>query len=71
MEDVKESEFFYFVHSFMVVPTHLENRLAHCIYEELPITAAIQKDNVTGVQFHPEKSGEIGLKILKQFVKRL
>ncbi len=68
LKEIEEGEFFYFVHSFMAVPTNPENRLAHCIYEGLSVTAAIQKENITGVQFHPEKSGEAGLKILKQFV---
>jgi glutamine amidotransferase len=68
LEGIEEGEFFYFVHSFMAVPTNPEDRLAHCIYEDLPVTAAIQKDNITGLQFHPEKSGEAGLKILKQFI---
>jgi imidazole glycerol-phosphate synthase subunit HisH len=68
LEDIKEDEFFYFVHSFMAVPTNPENRLAHCIYEGLSVTAAIRKENIIGVQFHPEKSGEAGLKILKRFV---
>ena len=68
LENIEEGEFFYFVHSFMAVPTNPENRLAHCIYEGLSVTAAIQKENITGVQFHPEKSGEAGLKILKRFV---
>ncbi len=68
LKDIEEGEFFYFVHSFMAVPTNPENRLAHCIYEGLSVTAAIQIENITGVQFHPEKSGEAGLKILKQFV---
>lgn len=68
LKDIEEGEFFYFVHSFMAVPLNPENRLAHCIYEGLSVTAAIQKENITGVQFHPEKSGEAGLKILKRFV---
>ena len=44
------------------------NLLAQCEYEGMRITAAVQKDNVTGLQFHPEKSGEIGLRILETFV---
>ena len=68
LKGIEESEFFYFVHSFMTVPTRPEDELAYCNYEGLSITAAIQKENITGVQFHPEKSGEAGLKILKRFV---
>lgn len=58
----------YFVHSFSVVPAREEDRLADANYGENRICAAIQKDNVMGTQFHPEKSGEIGLGILKGFV---
>ena len=68
LKDIEEGEFFYFIHSFTTVPTRPEDELAYCIYEGLHITAAIQKENIIGVQFHPEKSGEVGLKILKQFV---
>lgn len=69
LENQKEGEFFYFVHSYMAVPNSLNHLLAECDYEGLRIAAAIQKDNVTGLQFHPEKSGELGLKILELFVQ--
>jgi len=63
-------EFFYFVHSFMAHPGSDTDLLAQCDYNGLPVTAAVKKDNVTGLQFHPEKSGEAGLKILQQFVSQ-
>ena len=63
-----EGSFFYFVHSFMVVPEKSSHILAQCIYEGLPVTAAIKKDNITGLQFHPERSGPIGLEILHEFM---
>ena len=37
-------------------------------YDEIEITAAIQKDNIIGFQFHPEKSGQVGLDIIKKFL---
>jgi glutamine amidotransferase len=58
----------YFVHSFSVAPAREEDRLADTNYGPNRICAAIQKDNVMGTQFHPEKSGETGLGILKKFV---
>jgi glutamine amidotransferase len=64
----EEGESFYFVHSFMAEPENSEDILAQCLYEELPINAVVKKDNITGCQFHPEKSGPSGLKILEQFV---
>ena len=57
----------YFVHSFMAVPTEEENRLADCNYGGHIISSVVIKNNITGCQFHPEKSGEAGLKILKEF----
>ena len=63
-----EGSFFYFVHSFMVVPEKSNHILAQCIYEGLPVNAAIKKDNITGLQFHPERSGPMGLGILREFM---
>jgi imidazole glycerol-phosphate synthase subunit HisH len=68
LEDVEVGEYFYFVHSFMAVPATKKHILAQCEDEGLLVTAAVKKDNVIGLQFHPEKSGEAGLKILKSFV---
>lgn len=63
--DVKEGEYVYFVHSFAGVGCG-----AQCIATTeygAPLTAAVQNKNVYGTQFHPEKSGKTGLKILKTF----
>lgn len=68
LQDIPEGEFFYFVHSYMAVHKKNEHQLAYCVYEGVDITAAVKKENVTGVQFHPEKSGSFGLTILKRFV---
>lgn len=66
--DVKPGEAVYFVHSFMSAPASPEFRLADCRYGGIPIPAAVTRDNVMGCQFHPEKSGEVGLKILRRFI---
>ncbi len=58
----------YFVHSFFSKPNDENHLLAHCIYGGNDLSAVISKDNVMGCQFHPEKSGEIGLNILKTFL---
>ena len=58
----------YFVHSFMVVPENPYHALANVDYEGVSIVAAIQSNNVIGMQFHPERSGPTGLKILSQFL---
>lgn len=67
-EDVEPGEACYFVHSFAAQPSKDENNLAHCDYNGREICAAVRKDNLTGVQFHPEKSGPVGLKILSRFI---
>ena len=58
--------YFYFVHSFCVALN--EFTLAKCEYSE-PFSAALMKENFFGVQFHPERSGEAGAVLLKNFVK--
>jgi glutamine amidotransferase len=68
--DVSQGDAVYFVHSFMAVPESVADRLADCIYGGVSISAAVKRDNVEGCQFHPEKSGEVGLAILRSFVAR-
>ncbi len=67
LQEVKSGEAVYFVHSFMASPNDAAHRIADCIYGGKPISAVIARYNVIGCQFHPEKSGEVGLKILKRF----
>jgi len=64
---VKEGDFVYFVHSYFADGCD-ESLLATTEYG-IDITAAVAKDNVAGTQFHPEKSGEVGLSILRAFVE--
>lgn len=59
---------FYFVHSFTAHPENEENRLADSYYNGRRIAATVFNKNMYGCQFHPEKSGEFGLKILKNFL---
>ena len=62
---IKEGDFVYFVHSFYGTDCS-ENTAAVTEYGA-PLTAVVWKDNVFGCQFHPEKSGEVGLNILRAF----
>jgi imidazole glycerol-phosphate synthase subunit HisH len=57
---------FYFVHSFRVLCDSTENSLAVCTYGG-EFSAAIVRDNIAGVQFHPEKSHRFGLRLLSNF----
>jgi len=58
--------FVYFAHSYYVPEN--EHTSATCTYE-VPYTAVLESGNVHGVQFHPEKSGPVGLRIVKNFVE--
>lgn len=60
--------FYYFVHSFVCVPNTTEHVLATTTYEGISYCSMAIKGRVCGVQFHPEKSGELGLSLLKAFV---
>jgi imidazole glycerol-phosphate synthase subunit HisH len=68
LQEVNLGESVYFVHSFMAVPNNPKHRIADCIYGGVPVPATIGRDNIYGCQFHPEKSGEVGLKILRRFL---
>ena len=58
----------YFVHSFTAVPSREEHRLADCYYDGCLISAAVGLGNMYGCQFHPEKSGPVGLRMLANFI---
>lgn len=64
--DIEDGEYFYFVHSY-AMPV-CASTIAQASYGE-PFTAAVQKDNFYGVQFHPERSGAAGAKLLKNFLE--
>ena len=62
---IKEGDHVYFVHSYYAADC--EDSLIATTEYGAPLTAAVAKDNVYGCQFHPEKSGEVGLNILRAF----
>jgi glutamine amidotransferase len=66
MAGVPDGSFVYFTHSYRAPVTN--GTVAVTNYCE-PFTAAAEKDNIMGVQFHPEKSGPAGLRILRNFVE--
>jgi imidazole glycerol phosphate synthase glutamine amidotransferase subunit len=59
---------FYFVHSYYVAPEDKNIIFAETEYDTEKFTSIIKKDNLLAVQFHPEKSGNAGLELLKEFV---
>ena len=62
---LEEGSFVYFVHSFYA--ENCEDSLAAVTDYGIPITAAVEQGNIFGCQFHPEKSGNVGLEILRKF----
>lgn len=60
--------YFYFVHSYHAAPSNADIVTATTDYGE-KVTAAVELGNIFATQFHPEKSGDVGLKVLKNFVE--
>ncbi len=69
-EGIKDGDFFYFVHSYRVVPKREDVVASTTDYGE-HFVSAVQQENIWAVQFHPEKSQKLGLKLLDNFRKRL
>ncbi len=69
LDGLGEEDSVYFVHSYAAVPINPTDVLATCDYNGRVIVAGIARDNLTGLQFHPEKSGDVGLRILKTFIE--
>ncbi len=57
---------YYFVHSYQAIPNNLNEVMSRVNFGAIELTAAVGKDFVIGVQFHPEKSGNDGLELLKR-----
>ena len=66
-KDMSSEDRFYFVHSFFFKADDESDILASSTYE-IEFTSAIEKGNILGVQFHPEKSHKFGMQLLKNFV---
>jgi len=65
-KDIPAGSYFYFVHSY-ALPVN-DNTIASCEYGS-PFTAAVNKNNFYGVQFHPERSGKAGAQLIKNFLE--
>ena len=66
-DGIKDDSYFYFVHSYHAVPEDKDLIIATTTYNET-LTAAVADKNIYATQFHPEKSGDVGLHLLKNFV---
>lgn len=65
---IADGEYFYFNHSFYCQPKRAEDILAQSEHG-IPFTAAVRRENIWGVQFHPEKSQRAGLRLLRNFLE--
>lgn len=65
LKDISDGAFVYFVHSYFA--TGCDDSVAAVTNYGIAMTAAVESGNIFGCQFHPEKSGEVGLRILKTF----
>jgi len=70
LQGVESGDFFYFVHSYYVIPEEAEWTSTFTTYGK-PFVSSIWKENLFATQFHPEKSQQKGLRILENFVKML
>jgi imidazole glycerol-phosphate synthase subunit HisH len=70
LQDINTGDFFYFVHSYYVVPEE-EKWTATSTDYGIAFTSSIVKENIFATQFHPEKSQEKGLRILKRFAESI
>jgi imidazole glycerol-phosphate synthase subunit HisH len=69
LADIEEGSDMYFVHSFVVQPRDSHNTLSLTEYSKYHFCSSVKKGNIYGCQFHPEKSGPIGLKIINNFIR--
>ena len=63
-----QGEQVYYVHSYYCAPRNPDELLAACSYGDFPFASVIGRDNVLGMQFHPEKSQKAGLTLLENFI---
>ncbi|WP_114814031.1 imidazole glycerol phosphate synthase subunit HisH [Paraburkholderia kururiensis] len=67
-DGVPDGSFFYFVHSYYVVPDNPAHTVGETVYG-VTFTSAVARDNIFATQFHPEKSAEAGLRLYRNFVQ--
>ncbi len=67
LEGIQADDYFYFVHSYYSVPENKDMVVATTDYG-IEFPSVIEKDNIFATQFHPEKSGDAGLRVMKNFL---
>ena len=69
IHEIEDGSEFYFVHSFYPAPSNPAHVIGTTNYADVTFASIIGRDNVVATQFHPEKSGRIGLRLLENFIK--
>ena len=70
LRDISREQDMYFVHSFAAYPDDQAHWLARSAFGEHWFCSVLEKDNIFACQFHPEKSGEVGLNILRRYISQ-
>lgn len=68
LKHIAPGTYMYFVHSFFAQPTNSDDILTRTTYEGFEYTSSVLRNNVFAVQFHPEKSGETGISIYREWL---
>ena len=68
VQGIPNNSYFYFVHSFYVVPRNKENIVGLTQYGDIEYSSIISKNNIIATQFHPEKSSKNGIKMYQNFI---
>ena len=67
LKNISEGTYMHFVHSYYAIPEENNNILTYTEYEGIRYTSAVMKDNIIGIQYHPEKSAEAGINIYRNW----
>lgn len=69
LEGIQDKSYMYFIHSYRPVDVDFKVVTAECAYYDEKFPVVVEKENIFGTQFHPEKSHHAGLKILQNFIR--
>lgn len=69
LEGIEDKSEFYFVHSYYTSPSHPQHRIGETDYADTLFSSILGQENLIATQFHPERSGRIGLRLLNNFCK--
>ncbi|HMY67509.1 MAG TPA: imidazole glycerol phosphate synthase subunit HisH [Leptospiraceae bacterium] len=69
LQNIPQNSYMYFIHSYRPVDVESGVVLAQCSYYNEKFAVVVEKKNIFGTQFHPEKSDKVGLKILENFIR--